>query len=251
MDLLAVDVGTTRISCGIFKGGILVDTWHHSTAQPEEAARSIAHRSNGMGIAVSSVVPASSSLITDHLHSCGKTLFEVRTETHRTIRDFYHNIGTDRLANAVAAWKLYGKDGPAIALDMGSATTLTAVSSDGRFCGGLITLGLGQIVSSLHEQFSQLPEVEVGGRLEPVALLAFDTRSAVSTGTLLGHVGLIEKWIETARKLLGDPAITVATGGWSTEIARHTRLLDFVDPLLTLKGIYLIAEAEAGQAGQG
>lgn len=251
MDLVAVDVGNTTISCGIFRGGILVDTWHHSTTEPEDAAAAIAEKANGMGVAVSSVVPSSSEPLAAHLRACGKRLFEVRPETHRTIRGIYPTIGSDRLANAVGAWKLYGKDGPVIALDMGSATTLTAVSSDGQFRGGFITLGLGQTITSLHEQFTQLPVVEVGGKLEPVTLLAFDTRSAVSTGTLLGHVGIIEKWIEAARKLLGGLAVTVATGGWSSEIARHTCALDFVDPVLTLKGVYLIAELEAGRAGPG
>lgn len=42
-------------------------------------------------------------------------------------------LGADRIANAVAAYELYG--GPAIVVDFGTATTFNAISSKGEFLG--------------------------------------------------------------------------------------------------------------------
>ncbi|HEY9871675.1 MAG TPA: type III pantothenate kinase, partial [Candidatus Obscuribacterales bacterium] len=137
----------------------------------------------------------------------------------------------------------------AMVLDLGTATTLTAVSPEGRFAGGLITLGLGQTLAALHANAAALPDVRLEGRSPHTPALAFDTETAIASGTVLAHVGLVEYWVKLARKQLGPDTVTVATGGWAETLARYTRVFDHIDPYLTLKGIYLMAEAEAALAG--
>ncbi len=244
-DLLAIDIGNSRISCGLFKTGALVQTWHYPTREAMSAARAIADGAHGRPpVALCSVVPAAASEIKTQLALAGCGLFEVSAQGPVPISDIYQTMGADRVANAVAAWKLYGQKSSVIVVDMGTATTLTAVSADGRFCGGFITLGLGQTLAALHISTAQLPATRLEQTVTPQ--LAFDTDSAIVNGTFLAQIGLVEYWVRLARKTLKGEVTTVATGGWSEPVGRHSAYLDITDPCLTLKGIYLVAQAAAG-----
>jgi type III pantothenate kinase len=172
----------------------------------------------------------------------------LKTRSQRLIGGTYDTLGVDRVANIAAAWKLFAGEAPAMVLDLGTATTLTAVSPDGRFAGGLITLGLGKTLAALHANAAALPDIRLEGRPPHTPALAFNTETAIASGAALSHVGLVEYWIKLARKQLGPDTVTVATGGWAETLARYTRAFDHIDPYLTLKGIYLIAEAEAALA---
>jgi type III pantothenate kinase len=248
IDLIAVDLGNSRISCGLFRQGILLETWHHATNSPAAAAAAIAEKSDSKAVAISSVVPETAKELRAHLTAAGKSLIDVRSEAQSMVKGVYDTLGTDRLANAIAVWKLYGKSQPALAIDLGTATTLTAISASGEFLGGLITLGLGRIVTSLHAQAAQLPAVNFPEADGQALGFAFDTPSSISNGTILAQIGLVEHWVKVGRKALGNSTIAVATGGWSSLLASYTSVLDFVDPHLTLKGIYLIAEQAMDQA---
>ncbi len=244
-DLVAVDVGNTRTSCGLFRGGLLRETWHHPTCEPQAVLRLLESRADSLPLALCSVVPAASAVLAGHWRSRGRELFEVRIEGQQIISGIYSTMGADRLADAVAAWKLYGAGGPALAIDLGTATTLTAVSAAGEFRGGLITLGLGRTMAALHQEAAQLPAVELTEEADWQRMLAFDTEAAITAGTLQAHVSIVEQWVKLGRKALGGQAVCVATGGWSSLLARQTKAVDYIDPDLTLKGIYLIA----GRAG--
>lgn len=250
MDLIAVDVGNSRISCGLFRGGVLIETWHHETGDPDGAARSIGEKAGGVSIALSSVVPSSSNRLSELLFACGTHFTDVPAAAHKILSGTYQSMGSDRLANAVAAWKLYGKENAAVVLDLGTATTLTAVSPAGQFRGGWITLGLGRTLASLHAQTEQLPAVDLS-EPEQVPKLSYDTAEAMTAGTLLAHVGLVEHWVKMSKKTLGQNTVSIATGGWSRLIASQTTVVDFVDECLTLKGIFLVAEQAAGRVDQG
>ena len=242
-DLLAIDIGNSRISCGLFKAGALTETWHHPTADPGGAARMIASLSEGAEVAVSCVVPAALEVLQRHLSSNGKNILSLKTGQSKLVHSVYDTMGSDRIANATAAWKLYGQQHGVIVIDFGTATTLTAVNREGKFCGGFITLGLSQTLSALHNAAAQLPKASLTSKLSYE--LAFDTESAILNGTFLAHLGTVEYWIRTARKSLRGDVTTVATGGWSEMVARHSPYLEHTDPYLTLRGIYIIAEAEA------
>ncbi|MBI4532443.1 MAG: type III pantothenate kinase [Candidatus Melainabacteria bacterium] len=262
MNLLAVDIGNSQITCARFVNGQLANITNSNTADAEQAACYIAKAAAGDIVALCSVVPNVGNLIENHLKSSGCQLIRVATTSQKLLCGVYDSMGADRVANAVAAWKLYCQKSPAVVLDFGTATTLTAVSSQGKFLGGLITLGLGQTMLALSRQAAQLPNVSIhhtsdlthkysGGSIPKNGpSLAFSTEKAIVNGALLAHLGTIAAWIKLASDELKAKPITVATGGWSDTLARHTKLFDVVEPYLTLKGIYFIAEAGAGLKDQ-
>lgn len=247
-DVIAVDIGNSTIACGLFRGGILLDTWRCETEAAREAAELISERPDGP-VMLASVVPSAARELSKHLSELGRQVVELQSQS--IIKGTYSTLGADRQANAVAAWKLYGKQSPVAVLDLGTATTLTAVSSTGEFRGGFISLGLGRHLISLHNQAAQLPSVTIENRRSQALELAMDTESAIANGTIIGHIGLVENWLRTARRALGPNMVTIATGGWASFMSRHTGTIDYVDANLTLKGIYLMAEAEAGLKDQG
>lgn len=116
-------------------------------------------------------------------------------------------LGTDRLANALAARALFGA--PVLAVDCGTATTLTLVNAQGELAGGAIALGLGSSRDALAARTAQLPEVPLA--IPPTAI-GLDTRTAMQVGLVLGHAGMIAHLAE--RMAPGVPI--VMTGGWSS-----------------------------------
>jgi type III pantothenate kinase len=242
-DLLAISIGNTRITCGIFKSGALLETSHFDTVKAAGAARTIAgDLASKMPVALCSVVPHAAEQVKAALAERNIRAFEVTQKgTAHLIKNTYETMGADRIANAVAAHKIYGGEKDVLILDFGTCTTLTAVGSDGTFRGGFITLGLGKTLEALHESTAQLPVTKIG--MQDMPQLAFDTTAAIIDGTFLGHIGLIEQWIKLSRKQVGRDATTIATGGWSEVVGRHSTQIDVMDPYLTLRGIYSVAEA--------
>jgi type III pantothenate kinase len=250
--LLAVDIGNSRITQGIFRNGILVDVWHDPTENVDSAIDNLVDRSGDLRIVISSVVPAAAEKLVAPLIAAGKTTRLISTEDLAFLPGSYDTMGFDRLANSLAAWRLYGSSSTesmsVFVVDLGTATTLTCINADGTFGGGFITLGLGRILKSLSKQASQLPDLELEPDKERHSPLAFDTESSILNGTVSGHVGMIEHWLRLAARSTTGNFTTVATGGWSEAISRHTARIDHVDPNLTLKGIYLIDVEEAVRA---
>jgi pantothenate kinase type III len=113
---LAVDIGNSRISCGLFNGDELADTYNYSTSEPQVAAshlKTLGRKLNGALISLSSVVPG----VSDDLLSIWKPdpslLFQVSAKNQTLLSGLYETIGSDRIANAAAAFKQYTVDCPA------------------------------------------------------------------------------------------------------------------------------------------
>lgn len=242
-EVLAVDIGNSRIKAAVFRSGAMAASFEEPTKSAKDAAAKIGRDFPHALVAMSSVVPEAADSLELELTSMGIDNFRLESGKSSIISSLYSTLGADRIANMVAAWKLYGKERNTAIIDLGTATTLTTVSKDGHFMGGYITLGLGKSLSSLHESAAQLPKAVLGSSAE--RQLAFDTEASIVSGTLLGHVGIVEHWLKIARRCLGNEMQAIATGGWCELVARHTLCFDNVDPLLTLRGIYLIAEEEA------
>ncbi len=119
-------------------------------------------------------------------------------------------LGPDRIANALAARALFGA--PVLTVDCGTATTFTAVDSDGRLAGGAIAVGLGTARDALAARGARLPTVDLAV-LPPGP--ATDTRSALQIGLVHGHAGLIQHLC----KLLAPATPILLTGGWSALLA--------------------------------
>jgi type III pantothenate kinase len=250
---IVVDIGNTRISCGVFLDGKIVDLSHHLLSNTQKAANDIAEDAAAMHIdqiAICSVVPSISRSLIEYLDAHHRKVFQVSGESQTLISGTYDSLGADRIANIAAAQALYLKKDNAIVIDCGTATTLTAVSHDRRFLGGLITLGLGNTFRSLHQSTEQLPDIEASNNGQPPVPLAFDTANAITSGCIYGQVGIIEQWLKVAKHELGSKTTVIATGGYASLIAPLTKAFDHVVPDLTLHGINFIAEAAMVPADQ-
>jgi len=155
------------------------------------------------------------------------------------------SIGADRLANAAAAVRL-GRL-PAIVIDFGTAVTFDVIDAKGCYLGGIIAPGLPTAATALHERTALLPLTRVKKIKSSVGK---STQEAIQIGLLLGAVGLAREAVNriTKETFKGKKPYVIATGGDAELVARLTtqgggsNIIDHVDPLLTLRGLLVIAE---------
>jgi type III pantothenate kinase len=146
-------------------------------------------------------------------------------------------VGADRIANTAAVHRLHG--GPAIVIDLGTATTFDVVSKDGDYLGGAIAPGLGITADALVRRTAQLPKVEL---TFPERAIGRNTVAAMQSGLVIGYVGLVKELVARLKSELGGNPKVIATGGMAETIAASTGVIDLVSPRLTLEGIRIIYE---------
>jgi type III pantothenate kinase len=250
---VAVNVGNSRISCGIFVDNELVDLTHHISSNAQKAATDLAQKAEVMKateIALCSVVPTVARTLMDYFRERKVNANQIKAESQTVIKGVYSTLGVDRIANVAAALKLHVRSHNAVVLDMGTATTLTAVSPEGEFLGGMITLGLGRTYATLHESTALLPDLQFDSEGRIPTPLAKDTESAITSGCILAHVGILEAWVKAAKHALDHKCTIIATGGFANAVAPYTKIFDHVDQNLTMHGINIIAEAAKDRAGR-
>jgi type III pantothenate kinase len=143
-------------------------------------------------------------------------------------------VGADRVVNAVAAHAKYG--GPAIAVDVGTATTFDAITEKGEYLGGAIAPGIRVSARALYEQTARLVIVEL---TTPRAVIGKNTVEALQSGLVFGHAAMIDGVIERMAKELGDPTVVI-TGGLAPVVLPECRTIDHHEPWLTLEGLRVI-----------
>lgn len=248
--LLAVDVGNSNITLGLFQGEQLAATWRMSTdvrrTRDEYAAtlwtllaRSGIRPEEIRAAALSNVVPPLQDVIegvcNDLLH-VKPLIVTASTPTGIRIKvDYAFEVGADRIVNAAAALVLYGL--PALVIDFGTATTFDAISADGAYLGGAIAPGIAISAEALFERASKLPRVALKA---PPAAIGHNTVNSMQSGLIFGYVGLVEGLVKRIRDELGGTAVVVATGGLAETIAQETKVIEIVDPDLTLHGLRVI-----------
>jgi len=248
--LLAVDIGNTNITIGVFNGSKLKATWRVATGvhrMPDEYASLMLHLFEHEGISVSqitdailcSVVPPVAGVFEEMCRRYLKVtpvLVEAGIKTGvRISMDNPREVGADRIVNAVAAHQLYG--GAVIVIDLGTATTFDAVSKEGDYLGGAIAPGIAIATEALFSRTAVLPRVEL---THPNRAIGRNTVAAMQSGIVFGYAGLIEGIVTRIKQELGDKAKVVATGGYAELLARETPAIDEVNPDLTLIGLRLI-----------
>jgi len=250
--LLAIDVGNTNIVFGVFEGDTLRATWNiatdlHKTA--DEYAVLLLNLLPREGLALSdidnaiicSVVPPLDAIFNELIKRYLQTSPLVISPGVKTgVRigiDNPREVGADRVVNAAAAHRLYG--GPVIIIDFGTATTLDAISEDGEYLGGAIAPGIGIAAEALFTRASKLPRIEL---IPPEHAIGRNTVTAMQSGVMFGYVGLVESLVARIRQELGGKAKVVATGGLANVIAKETKVIDEVNPNLTLFGLRFIHE---------
>lgn len=251
--LLAVDIGNTETTIGVFEGEDLAHTWRLAT-QRERTSDELALVINGVlaldrirltehitGVGVSSVVPTATLAMREmadrYLHVT-PVVVEPGARTGMPIRiDNPKEVGADRVCNAVGAYELYG--GPAVVVDLGTATTFDAVSADGSYLGGAIAPGLAVAANALVSRTAQLKRVEFS---PPSRLIGKSTYEAIQSGVVTGYACLMEGMIERFRKELGGEARSVMTGGLAEVMEPNLTGIDVVDPWLVLRGLRIVYE---------
>ena len=189
---------------------------------------------------VSSVVPSLNAVLRRSLRCSGvQTVHFISPRTNLGIGIDYprpRSIGADRLANAAAAFHFFGA--PSVAIDFGTAVTFDIVSKKGDYIGGIICPGLRSMTDYLHEQTALLPRIALQ---EPRRMVGKSTVEAMRAGAVVGFRGLISAILgELKKELRAKRLRVVATGGYSSLIAKKIPGIDAVRPKLTLEGLRLI-----------
>jgi type III pantothenate kinase len=152
-------------------------------------------------------------------------------------------MGADRIADVVAAWKLHGNGKrKLIVMGLGTASTMLAVDLDRKIVGGVIAPGVNLMFEILHQRTALLPKFTINGAKPKMSMT---TAGQIKNGILLTATGMVKDWAAAAQKELGGDALIVGTGGLAQVLAnKDSGLFDVVDSELTLKGAYLIGRAK-------
>jgi type III pantothenate kinase len=254
--LLAIDIGNTDTTLGVFEGEELRATWHLATSirrMPDEYAAILFNllqqqrldMADIKAVALCSVVPPLTTTFVDLSERYFNTpplVVGAGVKTGVRIRmDNPREVGADRIADAAAAHHLYG--GPVIIIDLGTATTFGIISKEGDYIGGIIATGIATAAEALFTRTAQLPRVELA---HPKHVIGTNTVAAVQSGIIYGYASLVEGMLARIQKELGEKAKVVATGGYAKLIAKETAVIDVVNPSLTLIGLRLIYEMNKG-----
>lgn len=254
--LLAVDVGNTETVLGVFRETKLFKHWRLST-QPERTADELALLFGGCleredlsfskqitGLALSSVVPSATHALREmtrrYFHFDAVVVGPGTKTGIPVLTDNPHEVGADRIVNSLAAFSRYG--GPCVVVDFGTATTYDAVSARGEYLGGAIAPGIQASLSGLFSAAARLPQVDLQ---EPRSVIGKTTAEAIQSGLLFGTAAEVDGMVEMLEKELGE-ATVVATGGLAEAIVPHCSQIDHHDPWLTLEGLRLVFEKNAG-----
>ena len=248
--LIAIDIGNTNITIGLFRESELVSTWRFSTDSQKTSdeygllLKQVMSYNNIKvaqieKAAICSVVPP----LTPTFESLCKTYMHVNpltvvAETKTGIKVLYdspRDVGTDRIVDAAAAHHMYG--GPCIIVDLGTATVFDAVNERAEYLGGAIAPGMIVSADSLYRATSQLRRVELNA---PDQAIGKNTTHSIQSGLVFGYSELIKGMIARFKKELGTEATVIATGGQATIVKDQVGEFDYIDPDLTLKGLQIV-----------
>ncbi|MEX2144244.1 MAG: type III pantothenate kinase [Anaerolineales bacterium] len=250
--LLAIDVGNTNITLGLYEGETLGARWriatnHHS--MPDEYgllfSSMFKHASTPLenleGICLASVVPPLTGKV---LEACRSYLLQdplvVDAGVKTGVRVLYEDpkaVGADRIVDAAAVQHLYG--GPACVVDFGTGTTFDAINAQGEYLGGAIAPGIGIAADALFSAGAKLMRVDIQ---RPPHAIGRNTTHALQSGLLFGYVGLVEGLVARFGNELGPEMKVIGTGGLAEIVARETKVIQILAPWLTLDGLRIIWE---------
>ncbi len=252
--LLAIDIGNTNITLGVYARDespadpehrwriatdhdrtadeyamVLLGLFAHAGRTPAEVT----------GVAIASVVPPLTGVFAavsrDYF---GNEALVVDAGVRTGVKVRYDNpreVGADRVADAAAVHRLYG--GPACIVDFGTGTTFDAISADGDYLGGAIAPGIGIAAEALFSRTAKLPRVNLA---RPPSVIGTNSVHSMQSGLLFGYVSLVEGMVARFKRELGAATKVIGTGGMVELVAGETRVIEIIDPWLTLKGLRLI-----------
>jgi type III pantothenate kinase len=252
--LLAIDVGNSQTVCGIFNKDSLCCYWRLKTDR-EKTADELAARFLSLfamqdiqfkditGVIIASVVPTQQQAWQEFSSKyTGCSLLIINALTIKTdikiATDNPTEVGADRIVNAVAAFEQYGKS--TIVVDFGTAITFDCISPKGEYLGGAIMPGMSISLDALSSRTAKLPRIDIS--IPPQKAIGANTVDAIKSGLLFGYGAMVDGLIEKLSAEFDETPQVIATGGMSELLAKYAKSIQVVDPLLTLKGLYLLHE---------
>lgn len=187
---------------------------------------------------IASVVPSLTTPIYQAATQiCGRKPFMVGAGTHTGFKiniDVHSQLGADIVAN-VAAARLFCMS-PFVVVDMGTATTLTAVDRNGNIIGTIIHPGLKISLDVLADSAALLNDVPL---VKPAMLIGQNSISSMQSGIVNGHICMIDGFIRQLRQTLcqeNETLSLVATGGHAETVIPYCRNKMKIDSDLTVRG---------------
>jgi type III pantothenate kinase len=251
--LLALDIGNTEITAGLFRGETLSAHWRLTT-NPDRTSDEwgsamgafllqAGHSPNEVrAVCLASVAPqVTQNLVAGLQTTTGTRAVTVDPRSPLPIKldvDEPMSVGADRIVNALAALSIFQTD--TVVVDFGTATTFDCVTADGRFIGGAIMPGLRTSADQLTRRAAKLPATELA---PPERAIGRRTEDCIRAGVLFGAADAVDGMITRIRREWpngGRPNV-VATGGLATIVTPFTSSVDAVDPDLTLRGLRIAA----------
>lgn len=160
------------------------------------------------------------------------------------------DVGADRIVTAVAAHERHSSktddEHGIIVVDFGTATTFDVVSPRPEYLGGVIAPGIGIASDALFARAAKLPRVDI---VRPERVVGRNTVGAIQSGLVYGYVGLVEGLIARIRDELPWPCRVIATGGFASTLAQESDAVDLVDDALVLEGLRLIHARNHSERG--
>jgi type III pantothenate kinase len=246
--LLALDIGNSLIDIGFFKHEHLrvKNLTTHPLKKPEDYASilreflpEISVERTALGVIISSVVEGHTAVLAE---ACKQLMPEdLIILTSEIVTGIVFDIprpeelGTDRIANAVAANELY--KGPVAVLDFGTATTVSVVGKNANYMGGAIMPGVGLMNESLAKSTSKLSAVSLN---QPGAALGTNTLQCIQSGLFYGAAGAVERLLREIEKEIGFELKVVVTGGYGGMISKFLSRDYILNQHLTLEGLKII-----------
>lgn len=263
--LLAIDVGNTETKLGCFRDGEEAPSpsWRVTTEVRRTAdeyavfftqlfATAAIKVSQIEAVVIASVVPKLDPVLTDvskRFFNVEPLFLEPQKQTMMPVKtDRPSEVGADLVAAAIGGREKYGA--PLIVVSYGTATVFTAISDKGEYLGVAIAPGINISIDALIGRAAKLPQIALEA---PQHAIGKTTVEALQAGIVYGFVGQTEALVQRMRDELGAPALVIATGGLAEVIARHSRVINDVEPFLGLKGLrtfYESTKQAGGPAGR-
>jgi type III pantothenate kinase len=247
--LLAIDIGNTHTVIGVYDGEELTEHYrvasNHALTTDEcgiLVKQLFANTNRIKDVIICSVVPP----LTPIYEEMSQNLLRVdplvvSADLPLGIKILYDDpktVGADRIANAVAAYEIHG--GPIIVVDFGTATTFDVISESGEYLGGAIAPGIETSSLNLFKRASQLFKVSLQ---KPRKAIGKNTEESLRSGIIFGAAGQIDGIVKRIKEELSqrspskkEPKV-IATGGLATLIAKESKVIQEVNPTLTLEGL--------------
>jgi len=252
--LLCIDIGNTDTVLATFEREKLVHSWRVRT-EARSTADELGLMFRGLlatdnvqltGVAACSTVPMAlrnlRTMLTRYYGALPTVILEpgIRTGVQLAI-DNPKEVGSDRVANTLAAYTLYG--GPSIVVDFGTSTNFDVVSARGEYLGGPLAPGIEISVDALAARAAQLRKVEL---VRPPRVIGKNTVECLQSGVVYGFAGQVDGLVRRiTAELGGNVAAVIATGGLASVVLDDCETVTHHEPMLTLVGLRLIFERNA------